>query len=117
MWIQQLLLVYPQAAENLWMAIDTATGVLFFHTIVTTGLPHNLWSELVQPRTVITRAATQGQIRFGDNHRGTSEFIRSSFKYRVQRYYSKIPSDTKKLPLEVFTTKLKQYSFRNIPMK
>ena len=103
-----------------WLLIrqqEFYSSTLLAHKIVTTGLPHNLWSELVQPHTVRTRAASQGQIKFGDNYRGTSEFIRSSFKYRVQRYYSKIPSDMKKLPLEVFKTKLKQYSFRNIPIK
>ena len=82
-----------------WLSIwqqEFYSSTLLAHKIVTTSLPHNLWFELVQPHTVRTRAASQGQIRFGDNYRGKSEFSRSSFKYRVQRYYNKISSDIKK---------------------
>ena len=82
-----------------WLSIrqqEFYSSTLLAHKIVTTSLPHNLWSELVQSHTVRTRAASQGQIRFVDNYGGKSEFIRSSFKYIVQHYYNKIPSDMKK---------------------
>ena len=103
-----------------WLSIrqqEFYSSTLLAHKIVTTSLPHNLWTEIVQPHTVRTRAATQGQIRFGENYRGGSEFIRSSFKYRVQQYYNKIPANIKILPPEAFKSKLKQYALKNIPIK
>ena len=90
---------------------------LLAHKIVSTSLPHSLWTDMVQPHTVRTRAATQGQISYGTNYRGESEMTRSSFKYRAQRYYSRIPIQIKTLPLSTFKIKLKQFSFRNIPVR
>ena len=72
---------------------------------------------MVQPHTVRTRAAAQGQIRYGANYRGATENTRNSFKYRAQRYYSRIPIQIKTLPLSIFKIKLKQFSFRNIPVR
>jgi hypothetical protein len=72
---------------------------------------------MVQPPTVRTRAATQGPIRYGANYRGEKESTRNSFKYRAQRYYSRIPLQIKTLPLSTFKIKLKQFSFRNIPVR
>ena len=46
-----------------------------------------------------------------------AEFSRSSFKYRAQRYYNRIPADLKRLTLEVFKSRLKQYTKSNIPIK
>ena len=71
LWVQQLLLVHPQAAQNVWVAVNTAAGILFINIIgaqdsfYKSSPHHNLWSE-----TVRTRAATQGNIRFGQNYKG-----------------------------------------------
>ena len=42
-------------------------------------------ADMVQPHLVRTRAATQGQIRYGTNYRGELEMTRSSFKYRAHK--------------------------------
>ena len=72
---------------------------------------------MVQPHTVRTRAATQGQIRYGTNYRGESEMTRSSFKYRAQKYYSKIPGGMKAQPISSFKKKLKEFAGKNIPVR
>ena len=103
-----------------WLSIkqqEFYSSTLLAHKIVITSLPHNLWADIVQQHTVQTRAATQGQIRYSDNYRGASEFSRSSFKYRAQRYYNRIPADFKRQSLEVFKSRLKSYTARNIPIK
>ena len=56
-----------------WLSIrqqEYYSSTLLAHKIVSTSLPLNLWSEIVQPHTVRTRAATQGNIRFGQNYKG-----------------------------------------------
>ena len=103
-----------------WLSVrqqEFYSTTLLTHKIVTTCLPHNLWVAMVQPHTVRTRAATQGQIRYGANYRGETESTRSSFKYRAQRYYSRIQVQMKTLPLSTFKIKLKQFSLRNIPVR
>ena len=93
------------------------SSTLLAHKIVITSLPRNLWADIVQQHTVQTRAATQGQIRYSNNYRGASEFSRSSFKYRAQRYYNRIPADLKRQSLKVFRSSLKLYAARNIHIK
>ena len=103
-----------------WLSVrqqEFYSTTLLAHKIVSTSLPHGLWTDMVQPHTVRTRAATQGQIRFGTNYRGESEMTRSSFKYRAQRYYSRIPGTMKIQPLSSFKKHLKQFAVRNIPVK
>ena len=68
-----------------WLRIKTV-----FVSDDTTSIPKNIWSDMVQPHLVNTRAAAHRQIRFGNNYRGESELARNSFKYRAQRYYLRI---------------------------
>ena len=60
-----------------WLSVKQqevyATNLLA-HKIVTSSLPRNLSADMVQPHGRNTRAAAQGNIRFGDNYRGLSEF-------------------------------------------
>jgi hypothetical protein len=71
-----------------WLSVrqqEFYSTTLLAHKIVTTSLPHNIWSDMVHPHPVNTRAALQGQIRFSNTYRGFSELTRNSFKYRAQR--------------------------------
>lgn len=103
-----------------WLSVrqqEFDSTTLLAHKIVTTSLPHNLWSDIVQPHQVNTRAAQQGQIRFGNHFRGESELTRNSFKYRAQRYYAKLDVSIRRQPLQTFKIKLKQFTKRNIPVR
>ena len=103
-----------------WMSVrqqEFYATTLLAHKIVSTSLPHGLWTDIVQPHTVRTRAATQGQIRYGTNYRGELEMTRSSFKYRAQKYYSSISGTMKTQPILTFKRQLKQFAVRNIPVR
>ena len=103
-----------------WLSVrqqEFYSTTLLAHKVVTTSLPHGLWTDMVQPHTVQTRAATQGQIRYGTNYRGESEMTRSSFKYRAQRYYSRITVQMKAQPLSSFKKNLKEFARRNISVR
>ena len=103
-----------------WLSVrqqEFYSTTLLAHKVVTTSLPHGLWTDMVQPHTVRTRAATQGQIRYGTNYRGESEMTRSSFKYRAQRYYSRITVQMKAQPLSSFKKNLKEFARRNISVR
>ena len=103
-----------------WLSVkqqEFYSTTLLAHKIVTSSLPHNLWVDMVQPHAVRTRAAAQGHIRYGANYRGATENTRNSFKYRAQKYYSRISAQMKSQSLSTFKIKLKQFSFRNIPVR
>ena len=80
-------------------------------------LPHNIWSDMVHPHPVNTRAALQGQIRFSNTYKGFSELTRNSFKYRAQSYYSRIDVSIRRQPLKAFKMKIKHFTERNIPVR
>ena len=103
-----------------WLSVrqqEFYSTTMLAHKIVTTSLPQNLWSDMVQTHQVNTRAAQQGQIRFGSNYRGESELTRGSFKYRAQRYYSRIDVSMRRQPLQTFKKNLKHFARRNIPVR
>ena len=103
-----------------WLSIkqqEFYSTCLLAHKISSTRLPRNLYSAIVQPHTYNTRAAAQGQIRYGAEYRGDSEMTRSSFKYRAQKYYNAIPADMKRQSLATFKVKLKNHAARNIPVR
>ena len=103
-----------------WLSVkqqEFHSTTLLVHKIAITSRPGNLHADMFQPYSVSTRAATQGQIRYGENYRGGNEMTRGSFKYRAQRYYSTIPQDLKNKPLGTFKVKLKQHTARYIPVR
>ena len=83
---------YYWSRENLpktcgWLSVrqqEFYSTTLLAHKIVSTSLPHSLSTDMVQPHTVRTRAATQGQIRYGTNYRKEYKVTRNSFKYIAQ---------------------------------
>ena len=103
-----------------WLSIkqqEFYSTCLLAHKISTTGLPRNLHTAIVQPHRYNTRAAAQGQIRYGEEYRSQNEMTRSSFKYRAQKYYNAIPGDMKRQSLATFKVKLKQHAAKNIPVR
>ena len=103
-----------------WLSVkqqEVYATTLLAHKIVTLGLPRNISADMVQPHGRNTRAASQGNIRFGNNYRGMSEFTRSSFKYRAQKYYSQIPGELKTKPLSSFKCSLKKHVGRTISIR
>ena len=103
-----------------WLSVkqqEVYATTLLAHKIVTSSLPRNISADMVQPHGRNTRAAAQGNIRFGDNFRGLSEFTRSSFKYRAQKYYSLVPGQFKTKPLSSFKSSLKKHVARTISIR
>ena len=72
---------------------------------------------MFQPYNVNTRAASQGQIRYGVQYRGENVMTRGSFKYRAQKYYSTIPRDMKIQSLGIFKSRLKKHANQHIPVR
>ena len=103
-----------------WLSVNQqefyATSLLA-HKISITNQPQNLSKEIIQPHSVNTRAADQGNIRYGDHFRGESEQTRSSFKYRAMKYYNSLPGHMKKQKIATFKVNLKKYSAENIPLR
>ena len=103
-----------------WLSVNQqeiyATSLLA-HKISITNQPQNLSKEIIQPHSVNTRAAAQGNIRYGDHFRGESEQTRSSFKYRAMKYYNSLPGHMKKQKVATFKVNLKKYSAENIPLR
>ena len=112
-------MVHHKTAEDVWLAIGQAARILFynFYKITTTQLPRNLHAAIFQLYIVNTRAAAQGQIRYGENFRGNNEMTRASFKYRAQQYYSTLPRHIKSQSLGTFKVKLKKYASQHIPVR
>ena len=103
-----------------WLSVkqqEFHSTTLLAHNIATSRRPRNLHAAMFQPYNVNTRAATQGQIRYGDNFRGENEMTRASFKYRARQYYNTIPEGMKNQPLGIFKRKLKQHAAKHIPVR
>ena len=103
-----------------WLSVkqqEFYSTTLLVHKIATTSLPHNIHSDMFQPYNVNTRAASQGQIRYGVQYRGENVMTRGSFKYRAQQYYSTIPRDMKIQSLGIFKSRLKKYANQKIPVR
>ena len=95
-----------------WLSVkqqEFYSTTLLAHKIVISSLPRNISADMVVPHGRNTRAAAQGNIRYGDNYRGWSELTRSSFKYRAQKYYYEIPGYMKNKSLSVFKSRLKKH--------
>ena len=90
---------------------------LLAHKISISNRPQNIKGEIFQSYSVNTRAAAQGNIRYGENFRGDSELTRSSFKYRAMKYYNSLPVDMKKKKLPAFKVSLKKHAAQNIPLR
>ena len=103
-----------------WLSVkqqEFYSTCLLAHKISTTSLPRNLHAALIQPHVHNTRAAAQGQIRYGAEYSGETEMTRRSFKYRAQKYYNSIPKDFKRQSLAIFKTKLKRHAAIHIPVR
>jgi hypothetical protein len=103
-----------------WLSVkqqEFYSTTLLAHKIATTQLPRNLHAAIFQPYVVNTRAAAQGQIRYGANFRGENKMTRASFKYRAQQYYSTLPRHIKSQSLGTFKVKLKKYASQHIPVR
>ena len=103
-----------------WLSVkqqEVYATTLMVHKIVVTSLPRNIYADMIQPHGRNTRAAARGNIRFGENYQGVSEFTRSSFKYRAQKYYSQIPDDMKNQSISTYKAKLKQHVAKTISIR
>ena len=87
------------------------------HKIVTTGKPVNIYSTLVTPHPYQTRAATRGNIRYGENYGGQTLLTLNSFRYRAQRIYSALPQTVTNNNITIFKKRLKKYVKENIPLR
>ena len=103
-----------------WLSVkqqEYYSTTLLAHKIVISSLPRNISADMVVPHGRNTRAAAQGAIRYGTNYRGESEFTRSSFKYRAQKYYSDIPGQIKNMSLPAFKTRLKKHIAETVALR
>ena len=103
-----------------WLSVkqqEFYSTCLLTHKISTTSLPRNLHAAIIQPHLHNTRAAAQGQIRYGAEYAGGTEMTRSSFKYRAQKYHNTIPRDIKCQSIATFKVKLKQHAAKKIPLR
>ena len=103
-----------------WLSVkqqEFYSTTLLAHKIATTQRPLNLHAAIFQPYVVNTRAAAQGQMRYGANFWGENEMTRGSFKYRAQQYYSTLAMDMKSKPLGTFKVKLKKHASQKIAVR
>ena len=91
-------------------------SVLQVHKVLLTGKPFSVRKKFITDHPFLTRQATGGGLRFGQNYVASSELRHKSFHFRGTQGYNRIPADIRKIKnIQTFNNKLKQWVGTNIP--
>ena len=91
-------------------------SVIQVHKVLLSGKPVSIRNKYIIDNPFLTRQATGGGLRFGQNYGVSSELRHKSFHYRGTQGYNRIQVDIRKIKnIQTFKNKLKQWVGTNIP--
>ena len=91
-------------------------SVLQVHKVLLSGKPVSIRKKFITDHPFLTRQATGGGLRFGQEYGASSELRQKGFHYRGTQGYNRIPVYIKKIKnINRFKKELKQWVGINIP--
>ena len=99
-----------------WLSIKqqmVVSTVTLAHNIITTGVPRNIYANLISEFPYQTRQKTNKDIRLDGNRSHQSE---KTFKNRARVHYNQIPAEIRQMEMKGFKTQVKKWVKTKVPI-